>query len=140
VLGGGGGWGGAGRVRVDLIDRSGFTINFSQPNVLSVGSFMSVFPSTVPRLDVVHVAGNDIPAGTPSPLVFTLPFNSPASQPIRVRATGFQGQVPIAVVVTPASGNRIIAETEIDMDVSNEATVNVDLPQNVVVRIHAWTR
>jgi hypothetical protein len=134
------GWGGNGRVRVDLIDRSGFTLNFQQPSVLSVGSFMSVFPSTVPRLDIVHVAGNNIPPGSPSPLVFTLPFNSPASQPITVRATGFVGQVPIAVVVTPASGPRIVAETEIDMDVSSEATVNVDLPQNVVVRIHAWTR
>ncbi len=134
------GWGGHGRVRVDLIDRSGFTVSFSPPSALSVGSFMSVFPTTIPRLDIVHVAGNDIPPGTPSPLVFTLPFNSPASQAIRVRATGFLGQVPIAVVVTPASGERIVAETEIDMDVSNEATVNVDLPQNVVVRIHAWTR
>jgi hypothetical protein len=134
------GWGGFGRVRIDLIDRSGFTINFPQPSVLSVGSFMSVFPSTVPRLDIVHVAGNDIPPGTPSPLVFTLPFNSPPSQSITVRATGFLGQVPIAVVVTPASGERIVVESEIDMDVSNEVTLNVDLPQNVVVRIHAWTR
>jgi hypothetical protein len=140
VRGGGAAWAGEGRVRVDLIDRSGFTIAFEQPSVLSVGSFMSVFPSTTPRLDIVHVAGNDIPPGTPAPLAFTLPFNSQANQPIRVRATGFLGQVPIAVVVTPASGPRIVAETEIDMDVSNEATVNVDLPQNIVVRVHAWTR
>jgi hypothetical protein len=137
---GGAGWGGHGRVRVDLIDRSGFTVGFSQPSALSVGSFMSVFPSTVPSLDIVQVAGNDIPPGTPSPLVFTLPFNSPPSQSITVRATGFLGQVPVAVVVTPASGERIVLETEIDMDVSNEATVNVDLPQNIVVRVHAWTR
>ena len=139
-MAGSAGWGGNGRVRVDLNESVGIHAQFPQPSVLSVGSFMSVFPTTIPQLDIVHVAGNDIPPGTPSPLVFTLPFNSPASQAIRVRATGFVGQVPIAVVVTPASGPRIVAETEIDMDVSNEATVNVDLPQNVVVRITAWTR
>jgi hypothetical protein len=141
VLGGAGGVGGAGRIRVDLIDRTGLTLGFSPVESLSVGSFMAVFPSTVPRLDIVHVAGNDIPAGTPSPLVFTLPFNAPASQPITVRATGFRGTFPIAVVVTPDSGNRIVVETEIDAETAPaEATVNVDLPQNVVVRIHAWTR
>jgi len=137
---GGGGWA-HGRIRVDLIDRTGLTVQLFPTESLSVGSFMAVFPSTVPRLDIVHVAGSDIPPGTPSPLVFTLPFNSPPSQPITVRATGFRGTLPVVVVVTPDSGDRIIVETEIDTDVAPaEATVNVDLPQNVVVRIHAWTR
>jgi hypothetical protein len=137
----GGGGLARGRIRVDLIDRTGLTVQFFPTESLSVGSFMAVFPSTVPQLDIVHVAGSDIPPGTPSPLVFTLPFNSSPSQPITVRATGFRGTLPIAVVVTPDSGDRIIVETEIDTDVAPaEATVNVDLPQNVVVRIHAWTR
>jgi hypothetical protein len=102
---------------------------------------MAVFPNTVPHLDIVRVAANDIPPGTASPLAFILPFNAPASQSITVRASGFSGVVPISVVVTPDSGNRIVVDAEINADVAPaETTVNVDLPQNVTVRIHAWTR
>jgi hypothetical protein len=138
---GGTGYGGHGRIRIDLIDRSGLTINYNPASALSVGSLMVVFPGTVPRLDIVDVAGNGIPPGTPSPLVFTLPFGAPASQAITVRATGFAGIVPIAVVVTPDSGDRIVVNTEIDGDqVPAQTTVNVDLPQNITVRVHAWTR
>jgi hypothetical protein len=134
-------WGGHGRIRVDLIDRSGFTLNFNPTSGLSVGSLMAVFPSVIPRLDIVHVAGNTIPQGTASPLSYTLPFNSPASQAITVKATGFTGIVPIAVVVTPDSGSRIVVNAEINADTAPaETTVNVNLPQNVTVRIHAWTR
>lgn len=141
VAGGSSGWGGHGRIRVDLIDRTGLSINFSPASALSVGSLMTVFPSVVPRLDIVSVAGNGIAQGAPSPLVYTLPFNAPASQAITVRATGFTGIVPIAVVVTPDSGNRIVVNTQINADAQPaEATVNVDLPQNIAVRVHAWTR
>jgi hypothetical protein len=138
---GGTGYGGHGRIRIDLIDRSGLTINYNPASALSVGSLMVVFPGTVPRLDIVDVAGNAIPPGTASPLVFTLPFGAPASQAITVRASGFAGVVPIAVVVTPDSGDRIVVNTEINADQPPaETTVNVNLPQNITVRVHAWTR
>lgn len=137
---GGQGYGGHGRIRVDVIDRSGLAMTFTPASALSVGSLMAVFPGTVPELHIVHVAGNDIPPGTPSPLVFTLPFNSPARHSITVRAEGFAGTVPVTVVVTPESGDRIVVNTDIDTSVSAEATVQVDLPQNVTARVHAWTR
>jgi hypothetical protein len=139
--GGAGGFGGHGRVRIDLIDRSALAMNFQPPAALSVGSFMAVFPSTVPRLDIVRVAGNDIPIGTASPLAFMLPFNSPATQSITVRATGFTGIVPVSVVITPDSGDRVVVDAQINADVEPaEISVNVDFPQNVTVRVHAWTR
>jgi hypothetical protein len=141
VWGGGGGWGGHGRVRIDLIDRSGLALSIQPQSAASVGSLMTVFPSTVPRLDIVHVAGNNIAVGTASPLAFTLPFNAPATQSITVRATGFTGIVPISIAVTPDAGNRIIIDTQINADAAQpETTVTVDLPQNVTVRVHAWTR
>jgi hypothetical protein len=135
------GFGGHGRIRIDLIDRTNFNLTFSHNAALSVGSLMAVFPSTIPRLDVVSVAGNAIPTGTPSPLTYTLPFNAPASQAITVRATGFTGIVPITIVVTPDSGSRIVVDTTINADEAPaETTVNVNIPQNVTVRVHAWTR
>jgi hypothetical protein len=134
-------YGGQGRIRVDLIDRTGLTMTFGPSDAVSVGSLMAVFPSTVPRLDIVSVAGNAIPPGTASPLAFTLPFNAPATQSITVRASGFTGPVPIAVVVTPDSGNPIVVNTEINADVPPaEATVTVNIPQNLTVRVNAWTR
>lgn len=141
VQGGGSGWGGRGRARVDLIDRSGFALSSVPTAAMSVGSLMAVFPSTVPRLDIVSVAGNGIGVGAASPLVFTLPLNSTATQAVTVRATNFSGIVPISVVATPDSGNRIVIDTEINADVAPaETTVTINLPQNIAVRIHAWTR
>ncbi|MGE3509631.1 MAG: hypothetical protein AB7N65_12195 [Vicinamibacterales bacterium] len=138
---GGTGWGGHGRVRIDTIDRSGLAITANPAAALAVGSLMAVFPSTVPRLDIVRVAGNDIAVGTPSPLTFTLPLNAPATQAVTVRATNFTGIVPITVAITPDSGDRILVNADINADVAPaEATVNVDLPQNIAVRVHAWTR
>jgi hypothetical protein len=132
---------GHGRIRIDTIDRSGLSFFMNPTSAVSVGSFMSVFPSTVPRLDIVHVAGNDIPQGTSGPVALVLPFNAPATQAITVRATGFSGTVPIAVVITPDAGAQTVVNAEINGDASPaETTVNVDFPQNVTVRVHAWTR
>lgn len=134
-------WGGAGRIRLDMIDRTGLALQLRPAIAASIGSLMAVFPSVIPRLDIVSVAGNGIPPGTPSPLTYTLPFNAPASQAITVRATGFSGIVPVSIVITPDSGNRIVVNTEINADAAPaEATVNVNLPQNVSVRVSAWTR
>ncbi|HSF14477.1 MAG TPA: hypothetical protein VLK65_02865 [Vicinamibacteria bacterium] len=140
ILGGGGGFGGDGRIRLDVIDRTGLTSNLV-PSGTSVGSFMAVFPDVVRRLDIVHVAGNNIPEGTPSPILFVLPFGSPATQPVTVRASGFTGLVPISIVLTPDSGERIVVDAELDADaMPPELTINVDFPQNVATRVHAWTR
>jgi hypothetical protein len=50
--------------------------------------------------------------------------------------------VPISVVLTPDSGLPVIYQATIDNVASNPAqtVVNVAVPINVVVTIHAWTR
>jgi hypothetical protein len=133
---------GPGRVRIDVIDRTGLVgLRFDFGTGLSYGSFMAASAGPSPRLHIVHVAGNNIPPGTPSPLVFMLPFNAPASQAITVRAEGFSGTVPITIAVTPESGDPTLVDAEINADVSPaETSVNVNLPQNIAVRVHAWTR
>ena len=132
--------GGDGRIRVDAFDRTGMS-GLSLSGAASTGSFMVIAPTDMPRLDVVRAAGTNVAPGTPSPVIITLPFGSPASQPITVQATGFSGVVPISVVITPESGDRVIVDTEINADAAPaETTVNVDLPQNVPIRVHAWTR
>jgi hypothetical protein len=137
---GGNGRGGPGRIRLDLIDRTGLSANLAPPGT-SIGSFMTVFPSVIPRLDIVHVAGRDLPPGTPSPITITLPFGSPAPQEVRVRAQGFTGLVPISIVLTPDSGDRIVVDTEVDADgTPPEVSISADFPQNIATRVHAWTR
>jgi hypothetical protein len=139
----GSGLAGHGRVRIDLIDRTGFALT-TYPSVspLSVGSFMKVFLDPVPRLDITNVAGKPIAEGTSGPVVFVLPFNSPTSQPITVQARDFTGVVLIRVVLTPDSGDPTSYDDVIDMANGNPATVTVNatFPINVAVRIHAWTR
>lgn len=103
---------------------------------------MAVFTSIVPRLDVVSVAGNAIPEGSSGPFVFVLPFNSPTTQAVTVQARDFTGTVPIRIVLTPDFGEPTSIDTQVDMTAGNpsSATVNATFPQNVAVRIHAWTR
>jgi hypothetical protein len=134
--------GGNGRIRVDLIDRSAFGVRFSPTTVASVGAFMQVFPSPVPRLDIVHAAGRDIPEGTSTPVVVTLPFNGDPNQNVVVQGRDFQGLVPIRVRLIPDAGDAIDYNADIDMSAGNPATVTVPVvvPQNVPVRIQAWTR
>jgi len=140
-VGGGSASGGNGRIRIDLIDRSGFQLSLGSGPV-TVGSFMQTFPGTAaPRLDFTSVAGTAIPDGSNSVLV-TLPFNAPSAQTITLRARDFTGTVPVRVVLTPVSGPRIVVDDTIDM--AGQATVtkviNVSVPQNVSIRVNAWSR
>ena len=103
---------------------------------------MAVFPSVVPRLDIIAVAGQVIPEGTPGPVQVFLPFNAPTSQTVTVQARNFTGIVPIEVVLTPDMGDRVVYPADINMGSGNlaQATINVQLPVNVNTRINAWTR
>ena len=136
-------FGGRGRVRIDVIDRSELANLVVLPSqALSVGAFFVAFPDTVPRLDIISAAGNAIAEGTQGPVDLVLPLNSPSAQTIVVQGRDFQGTVPITVAVTPDTGDRVLYEAEIDMSAGNPATVNVpvDIPANVPVRISAWSR
>jgi hypothetical protein len=61
---------------------------------------------------------------------------------VTVQASDFNAMVPISVVLTPDSGLPVIYQATIDNVASNPAqtVVNVAVPINVVVTIHAWTR
>jgi hypothetical protein len=132
--------GAAGRVRIDTLDRSAMALNFSPTGITSIGSLMTVFPTPVPRLDILDVAGMPIASGAPA--VFTLPFGSTTSRTVVVQATDFNDVVPVSVVLTPDNGDRIVYDAEINNSASNPAqiTVNVELPVNVQTSVSAWTR
>lgn len=142
ITSGGSSVAGSGRVRFDLIDRSGFgSVSFSSV-AATVGAYMQTFPSTtIPRLDFTNVAGTDIPDGSDS-VTLILPFDAPAAQTITLRARDFTGVVPVRVVLTPVSGSRIVVDDTIDMAGQTSATkvINVTVPQNVAMRVNAWTR
>lgn len=142
AFGGAGGWGGHGRIRVDVIDRKALQFNIQPIQAYSVGAFMQVFPDPLPRLDLIHVAGTNIPEGADQAVQVTLPLNSPASQQVTVQARDFVGQVPIRVVLTPDSGNSVIEDATIDMTAGNPATVvlQMDFPLNTPVAVNAYTK
>jgi len=134
-------WGAAGRIRIDTLDRTALNLTFNPAGITSIGSLMTVFPTPVPRLDIIEAAGTVIPVGS-GPVVFTLPFGSSTNRTVRVQARDFNDVVPIRVVLTPDNGSGISYDAEIDNQTANpaEVTVNVDLPVNVQVAIDAWTR
>ncbi|MSU62108.1 MAG: hypothetical protein EXS31_06890 [Pedosphaera sp.] len=141
---------GAGRIRIDSIfrfeptspaqDNIGF--NFQPSIVASVGSAMVVFPPNNPRLDILQAAGKAIQEGTGGPVFVELPFGSDTKQTVVVQARNFKAKVLIRVVLTPASGDPISYDAEIDNQAGNPAQipVTVDLPLNTVVAVNAWTR
>ena len=134
-------WGGLGRIRVDVIDATSLQLNL-QGGVATTGKFMQVFPSPLPKLDIIEVAGQAIPLASQVSVAVMLPFGTDPNQSIIVQATDFAGLVPIDVVVTAELGARAVFPAQIDMSNGNPAqvTVQVVLPVNAVARIHAWTR
>ena len=146
VRGGGtaaqGQFGGTGRIRVDTIDLANVDFVFQPNSAITLGSFLVAIPPNLPRLDIVNVAGNDIPVGTQNAVDFILPFGTPNDQTITVRATNFDGMVPIRIVISPQNGDPIVTDTEIDMGGNNvrDLLVPVDLPQNILVNINVYGR
>lgn len=135
--------GGAGRLRIDTLSRVNFTsiLDTSLANTVTLGSYMVVFPTPLPRLDVVMAAGNVVPLNS-SAYNFVLPFGSPTSQTIRVQGTDFGGMVPIEVAIIPDSGPRTSFPATIDMTGGSPATVDVvvTLPVGISVTVSAWIR
>jgi hypothetical protein len=133
--------GGAGRIRVDTLNRSGLALNFAPNGVTSVGSMMIVFPDPQPRLDIIEAAGTPIAEGS-GPVFIQLPFGSSPERTLRLQARNFRDQVPVTVVLTPDQGTPTRYEVEIDNRTSNPAQVivPVTLPLNVQVSVDAWTR
>jgi hypothetical protein len=136
----GSGYGGNGRIRVDTINRRSFELNSNPP--LFLGSFMTVFPPVVPRLDIIEAAGTQIPEGTGSLVTVQLPFGADPNRTIVVRARDFAADVPIEVSLTPDSGSPVTYTATINNSANNpgQVAVPVVVPANTVVTVHAWTR
>jgi hypothetical protein len=132
---------GDGRIRVDTLNRSQLAFNFQPPGITAIGSLMLVFPSPLPRLDITAAAGTAIAVDS-GPVLVTLPFGSPATQQVKVRAQDFGQVVPVRVVLTPDSGDTRTYDVEINNAAANpaEATVDVELPVNTRTAIAVWTR
>lgn len=141
---------GNGRIRIDSIfrfeptnaavDNIGF--NFQPSGVASIGSAMVVFPPNNPRLDILQAAGTTVPEGTNGTVFVELPFGASTNQTIIVQARNFSTNVAIRVVLTPASGDPISYDADINNTTANPAQVivPVGIPLNTVVAVNAWTR
>ena len=134
---------GGGRIRVDAFDLAGLNgITFSPLGNTTAGSSVFVFPNPRPSLDIVSAAGQAIAEGEQGPVRINLPFNSPTTQQVTLRASNFGGVVPVSVLVTPVHGNPTEFQGEIDNSADNpaEVTLDVTIPTNVQVVLQAWTR
>lgn len=135
--------GGTGRIRIDTLDRSGFFLQGLNAGTYSIGSFMEVFPSEVPSLDFTSIAGTAISDGSNPVPVLLLPTASP-NQSLTLRARNFDSSASVAVrvVLTPASGPRIVLDDSIDMAGQPTATkvFNFTMQPDMLYRVHAWTR
>lgn len=131
-----------GRIRVDTIDRRDLRLQFAPLSTTVISTMLIVFPDIAPRLDIVEVAGQDIPEEQPEPVSVLLPFDSSPNRTVTVQARDFTGLVPIEVVLTPDSGARRVYQAEINMKSGNPAqvVVPVEIPVNSITRVHAWTR
>lgn len=131
---------GSGRIRIDTIDRT--SLQLTLQGLASVGTFMAVFPSPLPRLDILQAADTTIPEGTPTPVQVQLPFGSATNRTVTIQARDFNASVPINVVLTPETGLPQVYPVTIFNAASNPATITVpvNLPVNTLVTISAWTR
>jgi hypothetical protein len=136
------GGGGAGRIRIDTLDRTRFPAASVPSTSATFGKVMFAFPPVQSRLSIISAAGQEIPEGTNSSVTVMLPFGSDTNQVIRVQARDFAGIVPINVVITPQNGPRRIFPAQIDMTLGNPAfaNVNVTIPINTEAVINAWTQ
>jgi hypothetical protein len=134
--------GGAGRIRVDCMDRRSMFLSLTPAAVATVGANMIALLSPAPRLDITQAAGNNIPVGTNAPVFFMLPQGSPTNQTVTVQASNFGTLLPIRVALIPDNGSSSWVDAQIDNRTNNPAsvTVPVGVPVNVQVQVNAWTR
>lgn len=138
------GTGAPGRIRLDAVNYAGAALQYVIPDqALSYGSMLATgLEGTQPRLELVSVAGKDLPTGNVATGFILLPNGSAGEQPVVVRARNFGTQVPISVVVAPDNGPTLTVPAVIDNTTANPATatVNVPVPANSPVKINVWTR
>jgi hypothetical protein len=133
-----------GRIRLDAVDFSGASFSSVNPvQSLSYGNMLATgLEGTQPRLELVSVAGKELPTSNVATGFILLPNGSAGEQPVVVRARNFGTPVPISVVVAPDNGSTVIVPALINNTTANPATltVNVPVPANTPVKINVWTR
>jgi len=135
------GIGGAGRIRVDTIDRTNLRFTFNRSAVTTVGGNLLSFPPVAPRLDTIEVAGNAVPVDG-NPATFILPFGSTPNRSVKIQASDFGRLVPIRITLTPDTGERVTVDAEVDNTAAGSAVLDVPvvMPVNTLVTVHCWTR
>ena len=126
-----------GRARIDTFDSS--ELEFYVAGASSLGSFVVAFPDPLPRLDILHVAGQEIPEGTPNGVVVHLPPGSDPLQLVRVQALDFPEPVTVEVVAVPNSGTPR-TESAIAAAGSGSVEVLIEIPENTITHVFAWIR
>ncbi len=142
VRGGGGFWanGSQGRVRIDCEDRYAFRSLRFQGRVTQ-GSQMFVDPPPGGVLNIIEAAGQTIPVPATTGVQVNLPAGSSQNRQVKIAGSGFTGNVPITVVVTPETGPSSTYDTVIPITGGNgQVAVDVVIPVGGVSQIHAWTR
>lgn len=136
--------GGSGRIRLDAVNYAEAQFSHHSPAfALSYGSMLATgLEGDLPRLELVSVAGREVPTNNVATGFILLPSGSAGEQPVVVRAWNFGTQVPVQVVVQPDNGSTTSVPLTIDNAGANPgtATVNVPIPANTPVKINAWTR
>lgn len=132
------GVGGNGIIRIDAIDRSGWSFSFVGKT--RQGQNMVVFPPPY-RLSIIEAAGQAIAEGASGTVTVQLPHGASTNQLVKVQARNFTNDVAIRVVVTPEMGPSSRYDTNIVMSANpSTVTVPVVLPAGQLSRINAWTR
>jgi hypothetical protein len=103
---------------------------------------MYVFPPNNPRLDIVEAAGQAIAEGPNAQVILSLPPGSSTNQVIKVKATGFTGEVPVTVAVVPEAGPSSQFEGVISVTGEDPAEGDIDviIPVDSFCDIKVWTR
>jgi len=138
------GTGSPGRIRVDAVNFAGWRPDYvNPPQSLTWGSMLATgLEGNQARLELVSVAGKEVPATAIANGFILLPPGSAGDQSVVVRARNFGTQVPISVVVAPDNGPTLTVPAVIDNTTQNPATqtVTVPIPANTAVKINVWTR
>ncbi len=134
---------GSGRVRLDAANFGGADFSTVNPSYsLSYGNMLATgLEGTLPRLELVSIAGRVLPTDGISNGFILLPNGSPTNQPVVVRTRNFGTKVPVRIVVAPDNGTTQYFDSEVDSTAGNaEKTVNVNIPANTPTKVFAWTR
>ena len=137
------GTGGAGRIRLDAASFQARLSDVNPDSSLSYGNMLATgLEGTLPKLELVSVAGKALPTNNVATGFVLLPNGSATNQPVVVRTRNFGTVVPVRVVVSPDNGTTQYFDTTIDNTsaATAEKTVTVAIPANTPTKIFAWTR